>query len=322
MNSWKGNGLVEDRIKTGSTSEVMRMKNKNNKKESVWMNPIHKTNEWFIENGYTDPMEMIDHSGNLELADAFLNIFVAYNQHNIAEGKVWDTWPEWELCLTSMNDDLHFVNKENDSPELLAEREHWLAVMQFMHDSDTISIEQYTITIKGNFGNTFSFDFALAHQGWGAPGTFAEHKKILDADGLKPKAWMWAPRQYESKSQIGHSLGPFWVCPEHVPKHGGESTIHTSDVTFCIDGMNENYPSNLLSLIQLCIDDRHIWSMQFGSDVYEQVRIEWWEEHWPFGRPEDFNCQYSKEEFSSIKDGWKREANNRIEQGGNQNEEE
>jgi hypothetical protein len=264
-------------------------KDKTNKKSN---SDGKKTNEWFIENGYTDPLEMIDHSGNLELADAFLNIFVAYNQHNIAEGKVWDTWPEWELCFTSMNDDLHFVNKENDSPEVIAEREHWLAAMQFLHDSDKISIEQYTITIKGNFGNTFSFDFALANQGWGAPGTFAEHKKALDADGLKPKAWMWSPIPYHSKHLVGHSLGPYWVCPEHVPKHGGESTIYTHDDTFCITGMEGNYPSNLISLMQLCIDDRHIWSIQFGSDVYEQVRIEWWEENWATGRPEDFDCLY------------------------------
>ena len=279
-----------------------------------------KTNEWFIENGYTDPLEMIDHSGNLELADAFLNIFVAYNQHNIAEGKAWDTWPEWELCFTSMNDDLHFVNKENDSPEVIAEREHWLAAMQFLHDSDKISIEQYTITIKGNFGNTFSFDFALANQGWGAPGTFAEHKKALDADGLKPKAWMWSPIPYHSKHLVGHSLGPYWVCPEHVPKHGGESTIYTHDDTFCITGMEGNYPSNLISLMQLCIDDRHIWSMQFGNDIYQQIRIEWWEENWATGRPEDFDCQYTKEEFRSIMDGWEKEAEKRIEQGGKQNE--
>ena len=286
------------------------------------MNPIEKTNEWFIENGYTDPMEIIDLFGNLDLPEAFIQIFVAYNQHNIAEGKAWDNWPDWELCQTSMKEDLHFEDKENDSPEVLAERRHWLAVTQFMHDSDKISIEEYTITIKGNFGNTFSFDFALANKRWGAPGTFAEHKKILDADSLKPKAWMWAPRRYDSEYLIGHSLGPFWVCPEHVPIHGGESTTHTADSTFCIAGMSGNYPSNLLSLMQLCIDDRHIWSMQFGSDILQQIRIEWWEENWPSGRPEDFDCQYTKKEFSSIKDGWKIEANKRIEQGGKQNEKE
>lgn len=279
-----------------------------------------KPSEWFIENGYSDPMEIIDHNGNLDLPEAFIQIFVAYNQHNIAEGKAWDNWPDWELFHTSMKDDLHFEDKENDSPRVLAERRHWLAVTQFMHDSDKISIEEYTITIKGNFGNTFSFDFALANERWGTPGTFAAHKKILDADSLKPKAWMWAPRRYGSEYQIGHSLGPFWVCPEHVPIHGGESTVHTADSTFCIAGMSGNYPSNLLSLMQLCIDDRHIWSMQFSSDIFQQIRIEWWEENWPSGRPEDFDCQYSKKEFSSIEDGWKIEADKRIEQGGKQNE--
>jgi len=294
--------------------ENMNKKTSQNKMHAILNRDI------IIQQGYNDPHEMIEHNGNLELPEAFLNIFVAYNQHNIAGNKAWDTWPDWELCLTSMKDDLHFEDKGDDSPEILAEREHWLAAMQFLHDSDKISIEQYTITIKGNFGNTFSFDFALANQGWGAPGTLSEHKKILDADSIKPKAWMWAPRQYESKYQIGHSLGPYWVCPDHIPIHGGESTIHTPDVTFCLDGMKGNYPSNLLSLMQLCIDDRHIWSMQFDSDIYQQIRIEWWENNWPFGRPEDFDCQYSKEEFNSIKNGWKKEANERIEQGGKQNE--
>ncbi len=84
-------------------------------------NKTDETSQW---DGFTHPDDMIDHNGNLELAEAFLNIFVAYNQQNIAEGKAWDRWPEWELCLTSMNDDLHFVDKENDSPEILAEREH------------------------------------------------------------------------------------------------------------------------------------------------------------------------------------------------------
>ena len=36
------------------------------------MNPIQKTNEWFIENGYIDPMEIIDHNGNLDLPEAFI----------------------------------------------------------------------------------------------------------------------------------------------------------------------------------------------------------------------------------------------------------
>jgi hypothetical protein len=62
--------------------------------------------------------------------------------------------------------------------------------------------------------------------------------------------------------------------------------------------------------------------MQFGNDIYQQIRIAWWEENWSTGRPEDFDCQYSKEEFSSIRDGWKKEANNKIKQMVIENEEE
>ena len=51
------------------------------------MNQIPKTNEWFIENGYTDPMEMIDHNGNLDLPEAIIQIFVAYNQQQHRRGQ-------------------------------------------------------------------------------------------------------------------------------------------------------------------------------------------------------------------------------------------
>ena len=143
-------------------------------------NDMIKSWEWFIEHGYTDPKEMIDHNENLDLPEAFMQIFVAYNQHNIAEGKAWDTWPKWELSSTSIKQDFHCAyDQEFDSEVTKTVRQHWFAAMEFMHAHQEISFDGYTIIIKGQHGNTFSFDFALGNETWGKPGTYAAQKVIL-----------------------------------------------------------------------------------------------------------------------------------------------
>ena len=48
-----------------------------------------KTNEqknaaWFLNQGYLSPEEMIDYDANLDHIESFIQIFAAYNQHNIA----------------------------------------------------------------------------------------------------------------------------------------------------------------------------------------------------------------------------------------------
>ena len=142
-----------------------------------------KSWEWFIKHGYTDPKEMIDHNENLDLPEAFMQIFVAYNQHNIAEGKAWDTWPKWELSSTSIKQDFHCAyDQEFDSEVTKTVRQHWFAAMEFMHAHQEISFDGYTIIIKGQHGNTFSFDFALGNETWGKPGTYAAQKVILDTN--------------------------------------------------------------------------------------------------------------------------------------------
>ncbi len=50
-----------------------------------------------------NPDEMIDHNNaNFLQIENVMTIFVAYNQKNIQQGVNWDTWPDWELCLTAM----------------------------------------------------------------------------------------------------------------------------------------------------------------------------------------------------------------------------
>ena len=56
---------------------------------------LNRNGDWFVEHGYTHPNDIIDHNANLQLPEKFIQIFSAYNQHNIAESKEWDTWPEW-----------------------------------------------------------------------------------------------------------------------------------------------------------------------------------------------------------------------------------
>ena len=46
-----------------------------------------------------------------------MKIFVAYNQKNIQQGVNWDTWPDWELCLTAMSFEVA-IESEDDSDSL------------------------------------------------------------------------------------------------------------------------------------------------------------------------------------------------------------
>ncbi|MAV44306.1 MAG: hypothetical protein CMA30_07540, partial [Euryarchaeota archaeon] len=72
--------------------------------------------QWFEDNGYKSPEDLINYDTDLDKPEEFFGIFAAYNQHNIAEKKPWDNWPEWEFCLTSMKDSLHFEDLESDKP--------------------------------------------------------------------------------------------------------------------------------------------------------------------------------------------------------------
>ena len=243
---------------------------------------------WFIENGYADPGGLIDLNAELDEIGAFVEIFAAYNQHNTAAGTPWDNWPDWELCLTSMDSDLHFVDPERDPPEFIAKREHWLTVMQLIYEHDAVSCDGYTITIQGQHGHTFTFDFCLEIKAWGAPGTYAEHRANLEANAKKPKAWMWRRELYCFEDQIGHSLGPYWHCPDYIPVYGGRRTIHTPDSSFCVSGKGDTFPLALLSVIHLCIDDFHIWQIQYKEAESTTEYIQKIEQEYPSGRPEDY----------------------------------
>ena len=52
---------------------------------------------------YKKPEDMIDYNEELDTINGLMSIFYAYNQQNQDEKKRWSVWPEWELCLTSMN---------------------------------------------------------------------------------------------------------------------------------------------------------------------------------------------------------------------------
>ena len=40
-------------------------------------------------------------------------------------------------------------------------KDHWLALAQTVHDHPSISMEGYTITVQGQNGHEFAFDFCL-----------------------------------------------------------------------------------------------------------------------------------------------------------------
>ena len=262
----------------------MKNKNNNNKIE----NNEEINSEWFENNGYKKPEDLIDYDSDLDKPKNFFGIFAAYNQHNIAENKAWDKWPEWEFCLTSMNDTLHFEELENDKLQVIAEREHWLALAQFIYENDEISIDDYTISINGRNGNKFAFDFCLEINCWGTPGTFAEHKSWMESSKGKINPNVRKRNLYGFEHQIGHSLGPWWTCPEYIPSYGGKSTIHTPDSSFCVTAAGETFPLCMLSAINLCIDDFQIWIIQYKEAESTAEYIQRIEREYPSGRPEDY----------------------------------
>ena len=236
------------------------------------------------DKGIIPPEEMIDHNNaNFDQIEHVMTIFVAYNQANIQQGTPWDTWPEWELCLTAINPEVHFES-EDPSGAFKAEREHWLAVMQYIHDSEHIEMDGHTITVRGQHGHTFRFDVCFQNDIWTHPGGMKEHEeRVARSIGMR---YITRPIPYVSPDYIEHSLGAMWVCPEHVPKYGGQQTYHTYD-TECISSQDDDtFPAALHSLLQLCIEDTKIWAIAYESDLEAQKRADWLEENWPGGIPD------------------------------------
>lgn len=232
---------------------------------------------------FVNPEDMIDHNGDLNNFENFMTIFVAYNQNNIAEGKDWDKWPEWELCLTEIKDDLHF-EAEEDEEETIQKRKDWLALMQFIHDSNAVTLNGYTISIMGEHGTQFRFELGLVDEVWLGPGEIESHlENVKNSIGKK---YLLRPLSHLMFRGIEHSLGTFWTCPEHVPKYGGKGTSFTKDY-LCIDRNDDvNFPADTLSVIKKCIADTDIWITEFEKDIKAIERAEWMEENWPGGIPD------------------------------------
>jgi len=230
------------------------------------------------------PEDMIDHNNaNFSQIENIMSIFVAYNQANVQQGTPWDNWPEWELCLTAMNQDIHFED-EDDSDEIRAVREHWLAVMQFIHDSEHIEFDGYAITVNGTHGNTFSFDICFENEFWIGPGEMENHVEILiESIGRR---FITRPIPYIMPGAVGHNLESHWVCPEHVPKYGGKGTHFSEDKICIMKADGDTFPSALHSLLLLCIEDTKIWAIAYESDLAAQKRAQWMEKNWPGGIPD------------------------------------
>ena len=232
----------------------------------------------------------IDFDANFEHPEHLLSIFAMYNQEHIKQGTPWTNWPEWELCLTTMNDDFHFNPLESQLSDVVTEAKYWLALMEFIHDSPSISFDNYTIYIKGQHGNTFSFDFCLSAKSFTAA-------KTLD-DFLAKREYEPVKYDFEFKDPfnewthcITQSRGEMWVCPEHVPSFGGMSTEFTFKDTFCFQWDDQCFPAFIKGLIHYCIDDNAIWAEQFILATAHANAIKHDMEQWPLGRPEDAEYQ-------------------------------
>ena len=228
------------------------------------------------------PEEMIDHNNaNFLQIENVMTIFVAYNQNNIQDGTDWDTWPEWELCLSDFNSDIHF-EMDDDSEEIRALRSQWLTVMQFIHDSEYIQVDGYKISVQGQHGNFFKFDICFDPEVWTDEPMDEFVHEIQDKYGTRFQKSI----PFNCPSTIGHSLGELWVCPAHVPKYGGQQTYFT-ETWMCISKEHgDTFPSALHSLLCLCIDDTKIWADACQRDVDAVERAQWMEENWPGGIPD------------------------------------
>ena len=231
----------------------------------------------------------IDHNANLEPIEKLMTIFSAYNHQHRADGTAWSVWPDWELVLTSMEDDLQIVDARRDTPEIIAEREHWLNVMQFIDDSDAVTLDEYTLIVDGIHGHQFTFDMCLEYEYWVSPRSLAEHYKKTNENktGSLGPPWKRNTMLYFTRHDIEHPLGEYWVCPDHVSEYGGQSTRYTHSNRFCIDkDVDDIFPLALFSLIQMCIDDTEIWKMMFEQDMRDIEHHEFMETEWPGGRPD------------------------------------
>ena len=245
---------------------------------------------------YKKPEDMIDCNAELDTIDGLMSIFYAYNQQNQDEKKRWSVWPEWELCLTSMKESIHFED-EKDSKDVRVTREHWLSFFEFIYNHESITYDDYTLAIKGNHGTTFSFDISFEEDCWANPGSMNDYakkkdewKKMKEIDSRHK--WKYNFSQIGFKDVVQHSLGSFWICPEHVPNYGGMQSVHTADSWYCFHkSSDESLPLSMMSLIHLCIDDTEIWNIQIEEDQRTREYIEKMEKEWPFGRPEDYYYQ-------------------------------
>ena len=140
-----------------------------------------------MKNEYKEPEEIIDHNGNLDTVTGLMSIFFAYNQKETDEGATWSNWPDWELCLTSMKDSLHFED-DSDSDEIKVERAHWLGLFQLIHENDAISFDGYTITIEGQHGHTSHLMYPL-NNCWMNTGAMAEYDRRYE-EWKQNKRWM------------------------------------------------------------------------------------------------------------------------------------
>ena len=239
------------------------------------MKPIGKTND---QTKTTEEVQGVanvtlefplkDYKVNLEPAERLMALFAFYNQKNIDQGKAWNIWPEWELSLTSMEDDLHFEDPETDTPEILVERQQWFNILQFVYDSKAITVDNYTISVEGLHGHHFSFDMCLEHEVWASPRSLVHHyERIKQGSGeVIGPPWQRNTMKFFASDTIEHSLENYWQCPQYVPDYGGMFSGYPFDNRFCIGKKSdETFPLAMLSLIHLCIDDCEIWRMHFAN---------------------------------------------------------
>ena len=62
--------------------------------------------------------------------------------------------------------------------------------------------------------------------------------------------------------------------------------MQATEVDFCIEKVEgQCFPLAMFSMLNLCIEDTHIWKMGFEHDLAQIEYIKEVENEWPSGRP-------------------------------------
>lgn len=223
----------------------------------------------------------------------------SHNENNPDVGAQWTEWPKGLSDFIALPLG-YYPSKFDETRKLDSKMEsklkvQWIEFAQFINEHECISLDGNTFTIDGNHGSKFTFDASMEFSLWLPPNTIDEYGPSLRAirNGARGKSNLGTHMEYLSAS---HAT---WKIDTGVPDDGlgwCDFPLHMKELnlkqyeawsTF-IYPTKETFPENLTYLIELLIEDYHIWEILHDQEVKRRKELAEWNEKWPNGRPDDW----------------------------------